>query len=72
MIDKTFLKTCLLLIGALILQNNAFSQEYTHADTLRGSITPERAWWDVMRYDISVTPDFDKKYTAGYNNITYK
>ncbi|APU67312.1 M1 family metallopeptidase [Christiangramia flava] len=72
MIDKTFLKTCLLLIVALIIQSNAFSQEYTRADTLRGSITPERAWWDVMRYDISVTPDFDKKYTAGYNNITYK
>ena len=20
---------------------------FTHADTLRGSITPERAWWDL-------------------------
>ena len=26
---------------------------FTHADTLRGSITPERAWWDVLRYDIN-------------------
>lgn len=50
----------------------AQEQKFTHADTLRGSITPERAWWDVMRYDISVTPDFEKKYTAGYNTITYK
>ena len=26
----------------------------THADTLRGSITPERAWWDVAFYDLRV------------------
>ncbi|ANI90671.1 peptidase M1 [Arachidicoccus ginsenosidimutans] len=45
---------------------------FTHADTLRGSITPERAWWDVQRYDITIKPDFDKKYTAGDNLITYK
>ena len=26
----------------------------THADTIRGSITPERAWWDVAYYDLRV------------------
>ncbi|HKB45279.1 MAG TPA: hypothetical protein VKC90_12850, partial [Chitinophagaceae bacterium] len=31
---------------------------FTHQDTLRGSITPERAWWDVLRYDLSITPDY--------------
>ena len=45
---------------------------FTHADTLRGSITPERAWWDVLRYDITVKPDFVKKSTSGKNLITYK
>ncbi|WP_394767404.1 hypothetical protein [Ferruginibacter sp.] len=42
---------------------------FTHADTLRGSITPERAWWDVQRYDVSVTPDFNSRHpgmVAGY------
>ncbi|MFW5947125.1 MAG: hypothetical protein ACOCUW_01425, partial [Gemmatimonadota bacterium] len=29
-------------------------QEYTRADTLRGSIGPERAWWDVTFYDLRV------------------
>jgi aminopeptidase N len=46
--------------------------KFTHADTLRGSITPERAWWDVQRYDITIRPDFDQKFTSGSNVITYK
>ena len=25
---------------------------YTHADTLRGSNGPARAWWDVQFYDL--------------------
>lgn len=45
---------------------------FTHADTLRGSVTPERAWWDVQRYDITIKPDFDRKYTEGNDLITYK
>ena len=27
---------------------------FTRADTLRGSITPQRAWWDVTFYDLHV------------------
>jgi aminopeptidase N len=44
---------------------------FTHADTLRGSITPERAWWNVLRYDITVQPDYDTKSISGKNIITY-
>ena len=47
-------------------------QNFTHADTLRGTITPERAWWDVLRYDIEVTPDYNKKSIAGKTTIQYK
>lgn len=48
------------------------SKTYTRADTLRGSITDERAWWDALRYDITVKPEFNNKTTAGSNRITYK
>jgi aminopeptidase N len=44
----------------------------SHADTLRGSLTPERTWWDVQRYDITVKPDFLTKTTSGKDLITYK
>ena len=43
--------------------------KFTHADTLRGTITPERAWWNVLYYDIHVTPDYEKKFIKGVNNI---
>jgi aminopeptidase N len=45
---------------------------FTHQDTLRGSIGPERIWWDVLHYDISVTPDFKTKTISGKTTIRYK
>ncbi|HUQ65502.1 MAG TPA: M1 family metallopeptidase [Flavitalea sp.] len=41
-------------------------------DSLRGSITPERAWWDVLKYDITVEPDAINKSITGSNIITFK
>ncbi|WP_432411112.1 M1 family metallopeptidase [Rasiella sp. SM2506] len=48
------------------------SQEFTRADTLRGSITPERAWWDVLYYDLDVTVSTEEKFIKGSTTITYK
>ncbi|AEV97408.1 peptidase M1 [Niastella koreensis] len=44
--------------------------QFTHQDTLRGTITPERAWWNVLRYDIQVTPDYGSKTIQAQNRIT--
>jgi aminopeptidase N len=44
---------------------------FTHADTLRGSLTPERAWWDVTWYDLHVTIDPSDSTISGYNTIAY-
>ncbi|MDX1675749.1 MAG: hypothetical protein R3314_13230, partial [Longimicrobiales bacterium] len=30
------------------------AQEHTRADTLRGTVGPERVWWDVTFYDLHV------------------
>ncbi|RDK86954.1 peptidase M1-like protein [Marinirhabdus gelatinilytica] len=48
------------------------AQEFTRADTLRGSITPERAWWDVLYYDLDVEVFPEEKFIKGTNIITYK
>ncbi len=45
---------------------------YTLQDSLRGSITPERAWWDLLFYELDVTVDPDRKYIEGSNLIRYK
>jgi aminopeptidase N len=47
-------------------------EKFTHADTLRGSITPERAWWNVIHYDIHVTPDYAKKSIKGMTGIRWQ
>ncbi|HWR32607.1 MAG TPA: M1 family metallopeptidase [Chitinophagaceae bacterium] len=44
---------------------------FTLQDTLRGSITPERAWWNVVSYNISVAPDYKSKTIAASNQISF-
>lgn len=55
----------------LLLNISAFSQEFTRADTLIGSIPPERAWWDVTYYDLKVSVNPSEKTIEGSNTITY-
>jgi aminopeptidase N len=64
----------LLFISWFMLTTNSLypQQELTRADTLRGSITPERAWWDVLHYDLKVTVNPSEKTIAGSNTILYK
>ena len=45
--------------------------KFTRQDTLRGSITPERAWWDVASYNIYITPDYASKTIRGWNQISF-
>ncbi len=59
------------LIQICFAQDREKRPVFTHADTLRGSITPERAWWDVLHYSIHITPDYEKKFTRGLNEITF-
>jgi aminopeptidase N len=45
---------------------------YTKADTLRGSLNENRDWWDVLRYDIEVRPDFQNKSIQGKTRILFQ
>jgi len=47
-------------------------EQFTRQDTLRGSITPERAWWDLNYYHLDVAVEPSKKYISGKNTIRYK
>lgn len=44
----------------------------TRQDTLRGSITRERAWWDLSHYDLYVDVDPDNRSIVGRNTIRYR
>ncbi|MCC6826162.1 MAG: M1 family metallopeptidase [Acidobacteria bacterium] len=52
----------------------AFAQNgpISRAEMLRGSITPERAWWDVQHYDLSVRFMPETRSIKGSNTITFK
>jgi len=55
------------------LSSASFSQQkYTLADTLRGSITPERAWWDLNHYHLAVEIFPETKSIKGSNTIRYR
>ena len=44
----------------------------TRQDSLRGSITPEREWWDLTYYHLDIKVQPDKKYISGSNTVGYK
>lgn len=52
-------------------QLGSYRNEFSHQDTLRGSIGPGRKNWDVLRYDITVQPDFTTKTISGKNKISF-
>jgi len=62
----------LITIIVLVISFSAISQTFTRQDTLRGSITPERVWWDLQHYNLKVEVKPDEKFISGSNTIRYK
>ncbi|APX99792.1 M1 family metallopeptidase [Lacinutrix venerupis] len=69
----------LVLLFTLFITSFSFSQglleeknNFTHQDTLRGSITPEREWWDLTYYHLDIKVNPEEKTIIGKNTITYK
>jgi aminopeptidase N len=48
------------------------SPQFTHADTLRGSNGPARAWWKTTFYDLHVRVNPSDSSIAGRNGIVYR
>lgn len=44
----------------------------TRQDSLRGSITAERSWWDLTYYHLDIKVEPDKKFISGSNTVYYK
>ena len=65
-----------LFIGFALLSLQAAAQPqpraaFTHADTLRGTLTPERRCYDVRFYHLDVRVDPARKYISGSNTIRF-
>ncbi|MFI5124174.1 MAG: M1 family metallopeptidase [Chitinophagales bacterium] len=68
-----------ILVVWLLITGSFFTAEAQHAepapvftrqDSLRGSLNAERAY-NVLKYDISVKPDYTSRFLTGKNTITY-
>ena len=49
----------------------AQQKEFTRQDRLRGSVTPERAWWDLQHYQLTFEGFPETQTLAGTNEITF-
>src|SRR5215210_7090912 len=67
-----------LTIGVLLLVQGgpghllAQTENVTRQEMLRGSITPEREWWDVLHYHLQVEFLPETRRLRGSNTITFK
>lgn len=59
-------------INATAQQPFPHTPGFTHADTLRGTLTPARSWWDVTYYDLKVEVLPEQKALKGSNTIHYR
>ncbi len=61
-----------LLCASCRAQQAVSTTKFSRQDTLKGSVTPERAWWDAVHYEITIEPDPATKSLRGSNLITAK
>jgi len=47
-------------------------EKFNRQDTLRGSITPEREWWDLTYYHLDIDVNPNDKFISGKNTIQYE
>jgi aminopeptidase N len=59
----------LLQFGSYVL---AQTENITPQERLRGSVTPEREWWDLLHYDLQVEFILERRRLIGSNTITFK
>jgi aminopeptidase N len=76
---KKIFSFCITLITLLFVILPARAQylapeqkKFTRQDSLRGSITPERVWWDLKYYHLDITVNPSDSTIYGNNTVTYR
>ena len=63
----TFMVTFSVSSQGIMGEKNNFNRQ----DTLRGSITKERIWWDLTYYHLDIKIDPENRTIIGSNEISY-
>ncbi|NRA48429.1 MAG: M1 family metallopeptidase [Phaeodactylibacter sp.] len=58
--------------GLLFLLPISLFAQFGRQDTLRGSITPEREWWDLTYYHLDIKVDPGQRTINGKNTVQYR
>ena len=68
------MKRCISLLLFFLTFCNGLAQQsnFSKQDTLRGSITPERVWWDLLHYNLDFKVSPSSKSIEGSNLIRYE
>ena len=68
------MKRCISLLLFFLTFCNGLAQQsnFSKQDTLRGSITPERVWWDLLHYSLDFKVSPSSKSIEGSNVIRYE
>ena len=76
---KQTLLSSIIIISSLLTTNSASAELFPkraiddhQQNIFRGTITPERAWWDLTHYNLDIAVDPESKSIAGTNTMKYK
>jgi len=59
------------LVMFFIAVSTLHAQNFSQKDTLRGALSPERTWFDVTYYHLSIEVDVEANSISGYNDIAF-
>ena len=67
-------RVILIFVLIVLIAGTVFSQavRFNRQDTLRGSITPERSWWDLTFYHLDIKVNPADSTITGSNTIIYR
>ena len=61
------MKNLYLLLFIFFINISANAQPlFNKADSLRGSLNENRDWFDILKYEIDVSPDIETKSISGF------
>ncbi|MEY4432622.1 MAG: hypothetical protein RLZZ44_752 [Bacteroidota bacterium] len=65
-------KKLIYLVLVVLVTNVIWAQKFTKQDSLRGSITKERVWWDLKKYHLDIKVNPADSTISGKNTIDYQ
>ena len=65
-------KKTIYLFVVFLVTNTILAQKFTKQDSLRGSITKERVWWDLKKYHLDIKVNPADSTIVGSNTIDYQ